>query len=56
MRIRKISIRGLLVDPIAISQNKRHKNCMVDSKRIITVFRSISTKVTGCVNFYCMSS
>ena len=31
-RIKKISIRGLLVDPIAISQNKRHKNCMVDSK------------------------
>ena len=28
-RKKKISIRGLLVDPIAISQNKRHKNCIL---------------------------
>ena len=32
MRIRKISIQGLLVDPIPTSTNQHDKNCMADSK------------------------
>ena len=33
---RKISMRGLLVDPILNSPHKYHKNIMTDSKRITT--------------------
>ena len=32
IRIKKISIRGLLVDPISNSPNKHHNNFMADSK------------------------
>ena len=32
MRVTKISIRGLLVDPIPYSPNYHHINCMADSK------------------------
>ena len=32
MRIDKLLIKGLLVDPIRISPNKHHKNYMADSK------------------------
>ena len=31
---KKISIRGLLVDPVPNSPNWHHKNCMADSRRI----------------------
>ena len=31
-RIKKISLRGLLVDPILNSPNLHHNNCMTDSK------------------------
>ena len=33
MKIGKLSIRGLLVDPIPNSPNRHHKNCMSDSKK-----------------------
>ena len=56
MRIKKISLRGFLVDPIPISQNKHYKNVWCAVRRITIVFRSISTKVTGHVNFKCISS
>ena len=32
MKIKKISIRGLLVDPIPNSPYQHHKNCMTDRK------------------------
>ena len=32
MRIRKMSIRGLLVDPMPIFPNQHHKNCVADSQ------------------------
>ena len=32
MRIKKISIRGLLVDPIPNPLNWRYKNCIADSR------------------------
>ena len=34
MRIKKISNRGLLVDPIPNSPNQHHMNCMADNKKI----------------------
>ena len=33
MRIKKISIRGLSVDPTPNSPNLFHKNCMEDNKK-----------------------
>ena len=32
MRKKKISIRGLPVDPIPNSPNQHHEDCMIDSK------------------------
>ena len=32
MRIKKLSVRGLLVDPIPNSPNQHHENCRAESK------------------------